>query len=50
VRTLCVLERIGTPKARQVVESLAKKESRRWLSQDAEAMLRRMKPPARPAP
>jgi hypothetical protein len=47
IRALEVLERIGTPEARQVVETLARGESKAILTQEAQATLRRLGPPSR---
>jgi hypothetical protein len=48
LRAVELLERIGTPEARQVLEALGKGDAGARLTQEATAALRRLGPPARP--
>jgi len=48
-RAVDVLEQIGTPEARQLLEALAQGAPGAWLTDQAQAVLHRLaKPPARP--
>jgi WD domain, G-beta repeat len=42
VRALAVLEHVGTPEARRLLQELAAGESRAWLTQEAKASLERL--------
>ena len=45
-RAIRVLERIGTPSARQALAALAKESGMAWLTQEAKASLERLERPA----